>query len=46
MTEVLCAIIAALCAVIGIGIRQWLHAEAAREADEAIQQADYDGWGL
>lgn len=44
MIAALCAIIAALSLALGWCIRSHLRAEAARERDEAIEHADYDGW--
>lgn len=37
-------IIAALLLIIGAFVRLWWQTEAERERDEAVQQADYDGW--
>jgi hypothetical protein len=44
MTELLCAIIAVLLLIIGAFVRLWWQVEAERERDEAVKQADYDGW--
>ncbi len=44
MIAILCAIIIGLLLIIAAFVRLWWRAEDARERDEAIRQADYEGW--